>query len=685
MSQTLATPAPPTASFVNSSRVQRRIQEPLTRDQEQQFIIYATTAQNLLMNQYTIRTALANIDRAYMRELDYTVEQNRARIWNRGGDPTKFQNISVPIVMPQVRAALGYLANVFLTGYPIFGVASDPDNIGAAKQLETIIGENAVTAKWKRQLLMFFQDGLKYNIHAIEVNWEQKTAAQVVNNIAAPKGMSLKQTLWNGNVLRRMDMYNSFFDPRVHPADIAEFGEFFGYNEILSRTQLKAYINSLFGEVNANTCERALLSTYGGGAAATGFAPFSYFMPLLNPEPMMNNSMLQQFDWMSWANAAKGNTNNVAMYGNVYIKTVMYCRIVPSDFGMRVPEANTPQVWRLVIVNGQVVVECRRMDNAHNLIPILVGQPLEDGLRFQTKSFAQNVIPMQEIASAMMNGVVASKRRAIGDRVLYDPLRVREADINSDSPTAKIPVRPAAFGKPLNEAVYPFPFRDETTAGFVQMAQVVNNYANMINQQNPAQQGQFVKGNKTLHEYEDTMGHGNAGNQMMAIAIEEQVFTPAKEIIKLNILQYQGPDVMYNVGTRQSVEIKPEELRNTAVQFKISDGLVPKDKEMNSDEFAVAIQGMSSSPQIAAGYNVTGAFSYLMKLRGADLTEFEKPPEQVQYEQALGAWQQAAALAAQKGADFSTPMPTAPQPQQKGPSATSVALKSTQNSSTSSS
>lgn len=663
---------PFTAPSTSSSRPQA-----ISKDQEQQFILYGTTAQRLLSNMYTIRPALANIDRAYMREMDFTKEQNRARWANRAGDATKFQNITVPIVMPQVRAALGYMANVFLTGYPMFGVASDPTNIDAAKQMETIIAENSVTAQWARQLLMFFNDGLKYNWHALEVVWEQKNAATIVTNPADPSGSSVKQALWNGNVIRRCDPYNSFFDPRCHPADLASTGEFAGYNEILSRTQLKQYLNDVTTTVASITLERALQSTYAMGAAANGAAPFSYYQPLLNPEPLMNQSMLQGFDWMSWFNGMKRTDANIN-YGNCYIKTTMYCRIIPNDFNLTVPGRNTPQIWKVVYINGQVVVQCERVNYAHNYLPIIAGQPLEDGLRFQTKSFAQNVIPMQEVASAMMNGLVASKRRLIGDRMIYDPLRIREADINSDSPTAKIPVRPAAYGKNLAEAVFPIPYRDENTASFAQVAKIINDYANMINQQNPAQQGQFVKGNKTLHEYEDTMGHGNAGNQMMAITTESQVFVIVKEILKLNILQFQQPAVYYNQATRESVQINPVQLRNAAVQFKISDGLIPKDKEMGTDEWTTAIQGISSSDRIGAAYNVGPMFSYLMKLRGADLTPFEKSPEQQQYEQQMGAWQQAAQYAADKGTEFSTPMPQAPPPQQPQTPASSVALAATQ-------
>lgn len=652
----------------------------VSREQEGALITFATAAQNLLYSQFSIRSQLEAVDRAYMRENDYTLEQLRARSANRLGNPTKFQNITVPVVMPQVQAALGYLTNVFLTGYPIFGVTADPDMEDAAMQMETIIAENAVTAGWARQLLMFFRDGLKYNLHALEVNWEQKVAASVVNDILSPSGAKPKNVIWNGNVLRRMDLYNTFYDPRVHPAEIHSEGEFAGYVEIFSRVRLKKYVNELIG-VDPATAARALESTYGGsGFVQSASTPFGYYQPLINPEPLMATQNQMTFDWMSWATSQLPGRDRAIRYSNVYTKTTLYARIIPNDFGFSVPGPNTPQVWKLIIINGQVVLKAERLSNAHTFIPIIFGQPLEDGLDYQTKSFATNVQPMQEVASAMMNGYVASKRRLVGDRVLFDPLRVRAQDINSDNPSAKIPVRPIAYGKPVQEAVYAFPYRDENTNSFVQASDMAIKFANMINGQNPAQQGQFVKGNKTLHEYEDVMGHGNAVNQMMAIATENQVFTPIKEILKLNILQYQGDATIYNAAAKRPVKIDPVQLRNEAVQFQVSDGLLPKDKEMSGDEWMTALQVIGSSPQIGQGYNLAPMFTYLMNTRGVELKPFEKTQQQVQYEQQLGAWQQAASEAAKAGAAFSTPMPQPPPPEPPQPNPKVAALQATQGS-----
>lgn len=661
---------------MSGSTVQQHI-TPIKDDTERTILTYATMAQNQLYSQYQIRDQLQYIDRAYMRENDWTAAELKARLANRIGDANKFQNITVPIVMPQVETALGYMINVFLTGYPIFGVSSDSQNEDAALQVETIIAENAQTAKWAREMVLFFRDGLKYNLHAIECDWQQQTVWDVKTDPTAPNGKKPVKALWNGNVLKRMDLYNTFFDPRVHPAEIYIKGEYVGFNEVMSRIQFKKYMNDLFGKIPVNTVERALNSTFANSTNPGGSTPFSFFQPLINPFPTMSRSSNLVFDWTAWALNVK-NDNTSIKYSSVYLITKIYMRILPSDFGLPGPEQNTPQVWKVIIINGSVVLYAERQSNAHNHIPVYFGQPLEDGFDYQTKSFATNVQDMQELASAMWNGFIASKRRLIGDRALYDPSRVREKDINDSNPAAKIPVRPSAYGKPVAEAVYAFPYRDEQTNSFLSGATAVTQLANLINGQNPAQQGQFVKGNKTLHEYDDVMGHGNAGNQKMAIMTENQVFTPLKECLILNILQYQPQGIIFNQDQQQDVKIDTSSIRKEAVQFKVSDGLVPTDKLLNGDEFMTALQVIGSSPAIGSAYNMGPLFTYIMKIRGADLTDFEKSPQQVQYEQQLQAWQQAAQMAVQKGAPFSTPMPQPPPPQQPATSPKSGALSATQ-------
>jgi len=194
-------------------------------------------------------------------------------------------------------------------------------------------------------------------------------------------------------------------------------------------------------------------------------------------------------------------------YSGIYEVSIEYVRVIPSDFALRVPAPNTPQVWKLIIINHSVVIYAERQTNAHNKIPILFGCPGEDGLGYQAKSLAIDAMPFQQISSTLMNSVLASRRRAITDRVLYDPSRVSEAHMNNPNPSAKIPVRPSAYGKPVGESVYQFPSRDDQAAISLQEIPAVVGMGNILNGQKQARQGKLVKGTKPDGQCDQSMSN----------------------------------------------------------------------------------------------------------------------------------------------------------------------------------
>lgn len=624
---------------------------------------FTSQCKSLNTQHWNIRNQMRKVDLAYMREQDLTREQSLAKASNNLGDPTKFQNITVPVILPQVEAAVTYQSSVFLTGHPIFGVTSNPDMIDQAMQMETIIEDQATKGGWSAELMKFFRDCFKYNLGAVEVNWVRKVTAALETDLTFDtKNARPKETVWEGNALKRMDLYNCFWDTRCFPTELAQKGEFFGYVETYSRIALKQFIQELPDKLVDNVV----------AAFETGATQNDYYIPELNPDALEDANMRASTSWLSWVGIAASDQK--IAYKDMYEVTTIYARILPADFKLRVPAPNTPQVWKFIIVNNKTLIYAERQTNAHGLLPVLMAQPNEDGLGLQTKSLATNVTPIQQITSAMWNSIIAARRRAISDRGIYDPSRVDSAHINSENPSAKIPVRPAAYGKPVSEAYFPIPFRDDQSSILMQETGSLMGMADMISGQNKARQGQFVKGNKTLHEFNTVMSNANGRDQLCSILLEAQFFTPLKEILKLNILQYQGGVSLYNREKQQVVNIDPVALRKSVLEFKVSDGLTPTDKLVNADALQVAMQVIGSSPVISQQYNMGQLFSYFLKTQGAHIAEFEKPKEQIAYEQAVQQWQMTVSQIAQslKGMDpaqvqeLMKSMPPQPTPEQFG-------------------
>lgn len=583
------------------------------------------------------RNKLQLLDSEFYREnMLFTGDHSVARLTNAAGDKKKIQDVCMPIIESQVETSVAFLSSVFLTGNPIFDVVADPANMNQAKNMRAVISENANRGSWASELVKFFRDGEKYNIHALEVDWKKETIYSPVMQVN-PGGQNTtknKETVWEGNCLKRVDPYNLLFDMRVAPHEMHKKGEFVGYSEIMSRIALKQFIQDLPNRMNVTE------------AFASSFDESLYFIPKINPLDNYQLSQMQgKMDWLAWA----GQGIKRLDYKSIYVVITRYCRIIPSDFGIQVPRANMPQIWKFITVNDKVVIYAERQTNAHNFLPIVVGQPYNDGLAYQTKGKGEKLIPIQDLASAAWNARLAIQRRKVGDRGIYDPSRVSSDNINSENPSAKIPVKPSAYGKDVREAYHAIPFEDNQSGSYVQDGQEFIQFGNMISGQNQAQQGQFVKGNKTRHEYEDVQSNSSGRQRTSAIFIENQTFTPIKEIIKLNILQYQPDGPLVSPVDGAVYQVNKEELRKAALQMQISDGLTPNDKLIDSDTLQVALQVVGSSPQLQAEFNFGGMFSYLMSLKGADLSPFLL--SQVQKQQArVQSTQQVASDAAAESA-----------------------------------
>ena len=642
---------------------------PLSKQSRAQFIQYYKSIQNLQnTTRSNLRARLEKADRSYQRVLDKTYDQQMAAAANAAGDTDKFQNITVPVVMPQIEVATTYQTSVFLTGSPIFGVVAAPEFMDEALQLETVLEEQSIRGGWARQLMMFFRDGFKHNLSFAEVAWEQEVTSVVETDISAGQeanSAATKKLLWSGNALKRLDLYNTFVDSSVPPTEVYKHGEFAGYTEFMSRIRLKSFVAALPNKIISEI--RPAFESGSAGAVNIDSSAFNFYAPDINPDVSNLDSYDGSTNWLKWAGINTAKPTDI-QYKDAYEVTTLYCKVLPSEFSLAVANSNTPQIYKLIIVNHEHIIYAERQTNAHGYIPIFCGQPLEDGLRYQTKSMAANAEPFQEVASAYMNSILHSRRRAVTDRVLYDPSRITAAHINSANPSAKIPVRPAAYGKNIGESVYQFPYREDQAGFSMQQIQQLLSLANNLTGQNQASQGQFVKGNKTLHEFESVMDNANGRDQMASILYEFQVFVPMKLVFKLNILQYQGGTTVYNRDKQVAVEIDPVALRKAVLEFKVADGLTPASKIINSETFSVAMQVLGSSPEIAQGYNTAPLFSYIMKTQGADLSPFEKSPEQLAYEQAMGQWQQIAAMAIEKSETGELPegLPPQPLPEQYG-------------------
>lgn len=569
-----------------------------------------------------LRARFKHIDQEYIRENNLTDQHLQAKYANLQGNKRKIQDIVIPMAEPQTDSMLAYLSSVFLGGVPIFGVVAGMKDMPEAKMLEAVVKENSTTGGWVNQFMLNFLDGLKYNFSCLEAAWCEKKIYSLETDIKKGKNGQPKEIVWEGNEVKRIDPYNTLFDPRIKLTEQYRKAEYCGYVELHNRVSLADYLQALPYRMNVTKAFESTVQL-AGGVNALYYVP-EVFMENMSPSAKMTGVI----NWDLWSTGGRPDTK--VMYKNIYHLVIRYLRIVPKDYKLNVPAAGNVQIWKVITVNDAVIVYAERLTNAHNYLPMFFGQPIEDGLNLQTKSFAQKQIPLQDIASALANSKLASRRRLVSDRGLYDPSRVDEKHINSDNPSAKIPVRPTAYGQDMSKAYYPIPFKDDQTTTLMQDVREIQGYGDYLSGQNKSQQGQFVKGNKTKSEYDDVQSKSSGRQQLVALRLEHQQIAPLKHVILLNILQYQPTGEIYSDDSQAPINIDPVAMRQKGLKFEVSDGLDPAEKLMSGDVLTTALQGALQSPELNEEYDVGAIFGQLLSVKSNfDMSQFKRSQAQI--------------------------------------------------------
>lgn len=592
----------------------------LTIPQRQQVLQYALNcAERFHEASPNFRSMLEYRDRAYIRQLNVTAKQLEAVRRGMAGEPTMAQDLTVPIIMPQIESSVAYKAGVFLSNPGVFGVVAPPEYMDAALKFETTLQKQAEKFGWSRSLIRIFRNADKYNFGPAIVDWKRVPVRQIQEGDitkAATRGTTeIKHGTYEGNHIKAVDPYNCFYDPLVLPGDMHQDGEFFGENELMTRIAFKRFVAGLDARKTTQLRE-AYESSYAGYVGqGTGSRPYDYYIPSINRYYSLDSlARAGATNWGKWSGLDKSGNNDIN-YQDKYMVTTLYCRACPSDFNSK---GNLPAVYKFHIVNWKFVIYAELIESAHDYLPCLVMTPQDDGLGVQTPSKLDNSIPYQDMASGMWNMTMESARRRVFDRLVYNAHHIDKKDIDPAAAVSRIPVRNAAMMNfDINRALYKIPYEDNNPTIGIQASQYISQMADEAAGQNRVSRGQFQKGNKTTTEFETTQDNSNARQQLEAVVVEQQFMVPCKEIVKANTMQNQAMETIYNRDKDKMVEVDPTELRKAILEFDLTDGVLPADKLMNPQVMQVFMQTAQALPTLTTEYDVLGMFLYWCKLKGA--------------------------------------------------------------------
>ena len=562
-----------------------------------------------------------------MLKADYVANGVYTEKWASPTDREKKLDEVVPIVNSQVGTALAFLSKTFLSSDTIFPIVSAPEGDDIAIQFNTLISNYADDFQWRRNLLVALGKGLRYPLMAVECTWETRKVNKAVNKLKGnTPQISTEATVKSGFSIKSLDMYNVFWDSSVSPARISEDGEYAGYVEAMTGSLMIRKLQNL-GALDALTKSNVAKLMLAIGTK-------SYYVPMHQASgnttggSHANFPLGETFGINQDGTPYTGEKQRLEFTSSLYEVTTIYYRMLPVLLGLT--EADLPgidinslQVFKFIIVGGSVIAYAEVRTNAHELLPIFFGQPFENGLGYSTNSLSEDLLPLQNTASTLLTGDLQSMRRLLADRMLYNPEMVEHKDINSASVTNKIPVKNSAYGRNLSEAIYQIPFEDRLAGTRIQAAQQILSFSMMLSGQNAVTQGQFVKGNKTNSQFDQVVNNSSARQVQMALLLEDQFFSPIKNTLISDMLQYQDPVEILDRSTGATVKVDPSALRQAIYRFEVTDGLIDAAKVSNLDSLQLALQAIQANPQLSMGYNLPKLFSHIMTLLGIkDMDDF---------------------------------------------------------------
>lgn len=570
-----------------------------------------------------LNAKLQEIDWAYFRYRQAASEGNDGvDVRNKVCDIFATDHVTPPIVVSQVDSIVAYLAEVFLSGTPLFPVVSNPKNRLYAEQLETLLDDHSILGDYPRHLLLFLRNAVKYNFGPLEVDFAPIDQMSVVGDFREENAQKVERNKRFINVLEALDPYNTVFDSDIAPCDVAQKGDYAGYIKILSYMKLKR----LMARYEANSKVYNVDKAFSAGAPTGSFNYYEHKPPISNY--VSDKTGHNNVNWDQWLQGKNRSFNN-NMLG--YEVVTLYLRIIPADFGIIVPQKGQAQIWKVILVNNCLVV-AERVLSAYDYLPILIGQPLEDGFGLQTPSVAEGEIEFQEAAGKLFNIRFAAARRAVSDRALYMTDYIDPDDVNTPAAAPKIPVRLSVLGgHKLTDIYHQIPFDMRGTETVLGDAQQIVQFSKELHGQNSPRQGQFQRGNKSVQEWQDTMSGSEERLRMFALALEYQTFSPLKSMMTLNI--FQEPDQVKIVSQQSGnlLEINIGELRQQALAFRVADGYTPKSKLASTDMIIQGMQVIANSPilQASFGSHLPNMFAHMMSLGGVKgLDQYAQPVNQ---------------------------------------------------------
>lgn len=569
------------------------------------------------------RLKLSDIERQLriqrMQEIDiqlsgvvtYSDEDKKRDRDNKKGRKPKPIEHNLPLAFAQIDDCVTYCMSLFAPEMNPFIATSTAKKQSVAEGLTKEIGKHGQTLQYYRHMAKFVYNSLKYNLGAISCRWEKSTGPIFVPDGSTGQLTKKNGTVWEGNFLKSMDMYNFFYDTSVHPVDLPLRGEYFAEVKRVTPFRVKRMRDQkiLFG------IERFINTV---APIAVTDNPLFYVCPPSVRETRAENATTNTVNWQQiWG--TDGNAKD-SMQG---IELAWYTGwINPADFSLS--SDDELQLWDICLANGMYIASAVQIAASHQQLPCACATPIEDDLNNDQRTYAEMLLPMQHFASFLMNTHVAATRKAIYGITVFEKNAFPGLDLSTDELIGmRIPMKSTSAGIDIDKAFRHYNDSPNTD----QNVEMIGHIVELMQKILPTNMANQVADLQRATEYQAaaTVQASSRRNLKIARIINDHALTPVKFQMMYNI--YENVTVIeYFDINGQPQKITPVALLEAQIEFDVGTGLKGLDRLMQVSIFKELMSYLFQIKDIGQQVELLDLLSYVTQIAGfeTDLSQFKK-------------------------------------------------------------
>ena len=555
---------------------------------------------------------MAQIDRDVSGWMQLSDEDKKRKAKKtRDGTPAALQ-MNLPLTFVHLDDMMTYFAATFSPNRGMFYHTGKPDEASEANQIVTLMNNHAIYAGYYRETLLSVFNILKYNLGGFTAYWASDAGPKLSKD-SNNNDVLTTETKWQGNRVVALDMYNTMWDPTVHPTKVHIEGEWCAWSEMRSHYWLKEKCSR---GVYYN-CDTLLEQD-------NGLSQTVYYRNPPQAAKLTEDQMLSSIDYSSWFSETPDYAQNSG-----FELTTIHIKLNPTEFGLIEGNAaakagrNRYEVWRFTIANNETIIDATYMNNIHGNLPIHLGVINDDLMGQSQKAVSEILTPLQDFASFLLNIHVQANRKNVWGLTVYDPTVVDLDTIPAGEVNARVPIKAAGYGKDLRTAIW----TNQTTLDTKQTLQDLDAVMNIINQFFPTQSlpSQIASIDRAVDSQVSAVQQGaNRRMHKTARLLDDTLFRGMRFTCYYNIIQYQPDNVTVNDFYGRAITVDLSKLRMTDLPFIIGQGLKALDRQAAANALQNLIYALIQNPMAAQRLDLIALIDYWTNMLDidVDMTQF---------------------------------------------------------------